>query len=216
MVKKKSEVQMTIQRYADNPPATLPKTDHQRIKELKELMIRSVVRGSTANAIPTYQLDAVANLVHASDGDDHSPADFARDGGLVGSNDEHDADGAMLPAAIKLERVGDLQERDRPHAVHAVFDAEDHERCGDSCITVESEPIEGVNNIWDLDPVNIHRWWNRGIDVARTFGADYIAVLNDDVVLKNNPINKIAYGMNKLYNPELVCPLRFLFVTSEA
>ena len=32
---------MTIQRYADNPPATLPKTDHQRIKELKELMIRS-------------------------------------------------------------------------------------------------------------------------------------------------------------------------------
>ncbi len=64
--------------------------------------------------------------------------------------------------------------------------------------TVESEPIEGVNNIWDLDPINIHRWWNRGIDIARTFGADYIAVLNDDVKLKNNPINKIAYGMNKL------------------
>jgi hypothetical protein len=64
--------------------------------------------------------------------------------------------------------------------------------------TVESEPIEGVNNVWDLDPVNIHRWWNRGIDIARTFGADYIAVLNDDVKLKNNPINKIAYGMKKL------------------
>ena len=32
---------MTIQRYADNPPAVLPKTDHQRIKELKELMIMS-------------------------------------------------------------------------------------------------------------------------------------------------------------------------------
>jgi len=39
--KKQSAVQMTIQRYADNPPATLPKTDNQRIKELKELMIRS-------------------------------------------------------------------------------------------------------------------------------------------------------------------------------
>jgi hypothetical protein len=64
--------------------------------------------------------------------------------------------------------------------------------------TVESEPIEGVNNIWDLEPVNIHRWWNRGIDIARTFGADYIAVLNDDVKLKNNPINKIAYGMKEL------------------
>lgn len=34
-------VKMTIQRYATNPPAILPKTDHQRIRELKELMIRS-------------------------------------------------------------------------------------------------------------------------------------------------------------------------------
>ena len=32
---------MTIQRYATNPPAILPKTDHQRIRELKELMIWS-------------------------------------------------------------------------------------------------------------------------------------------------------------------------------
>jgi hypothetical protein len=39
--KKQSAVQLTIQQYAANPPATLPKTDHQRIKELKELMIRS-------------------------------------------------------------------------------------------------------------------------------------------------------------------------------
>ena len=34
-------MQLTIQQYANNPPATLPKTDNQRIKELKELMIRS-------------------------------------------------------------------------------------------------------------------------------------------------------------------------------
>ena len=39
--KKLSPVQLTIQQYAANPPATLPKTDNQRIKELKELMIRS-------------------------------------------------------------------------------------------------------------------------------------------------------------------------------
>ena len=39
--KKLSPVQMTIQRYAENPPLVLPKTDHQRIKELTELMIRS-------------------------------------------------------------------------------------------------------------------------------------------------------------------------------
>ena len=34
-------LKMTIQRYAANPPATLPKTDSMRLKELKELMIRS-------------------------------------------------------------------------------------------------------------------------------------------------------------------------------
>ena len=33
--------------------------------------------------------------------------------------------------------------------------------------TVESEPIEGVRNMWDLDPPNIQRWWNTGIDIAR-------------------------------------------------
>ena len=32
---------MTIQRYAENPPAVLAKTDHHRMRELKELMIRS-------------------------------------------------------------------------------------------------------------------------------------------------------------------------------
>lgn len=37
----KGSVKMTIQRYATNPPKVLPKTDHQRLKELKELMIRS-------------------------------------------------------------------------------------------------------------------------------------------------------------------------------
>ena len=37
----KGSVKMTIQRFAENPPLVLPKTDHQRLKELKELMIRS-------------------------------------------------------------------------------------------------------------------------------------------------------------------------------
>ncbi len=32
---------MTIQQYAVNPPSILPKTDNQRIKEIKEIMIRS-------------------------------------------------------------------------------------------------------------------------------------------------------------------------------
>jgi len=61
--------------------------------------------------------------------------------------------------------------------------------------TIESEPIEGVRNVWDLDPPNIQRWWNRGIDIARANGGDYIAVLNDDLLLENNPINTIAQAM---------------------
>jgi hypothetical protein len=61
--------------------------------------------------------------------------------------------------------------------------------------TIESEPIEGVRNVWDLDPHNIQRWWNKGIDIARANGGDYIAVLNDDLLLKDNPINKIAQAM---------------------
>jgi len=32
---------MSIQRYAKNPPIELPKTDHTRMKELREMMIRS-------------------------------------------------------------------------------------------------------------------------------------------------------------------------------
>ena len=63
--------------------------------------------------------------------------------------------------------------------------------------TVESEPIEGVRNVWDLDPPNIHRWWNIGIDIARANGGEYIAVLNDDLILKDNPINKIVQGMKE-------------------
>lgn len=51
--------------------------------------------------------------------------------------------------------------------------------------TVESKPTPDVHNIWDLDEVNIHRWWNKGIDYATERGAEYVAVLNDDVKIYN-------------------------------
>lgn len=63
--------------------------------------------------------------------------------------------------------------------------------------TVECEPFEGVINVWDLDPPNIQRWWNTGIDIARKNGGDYIAVLNDDLVLIDDPINKIVKAMQQ-------------------
>ena len=63
--------------------------------------------------------------------------------------------------------------------------------------TVESEPIDDVHNLWDLDEVNIHRWWNKGINYAKERGAKYIAVLNDDLALEDNPLNTIANAMEE-------------------
>jgi hypothetical protein len=63
--------------------------------------------------------------------------------------------------------------------------------------TVESEPIEGVNNLYDLDEVNIQRWWNKGIKFAKDNGARYVAVLNDDLELSDDPLNKIAKAMSR-------------------
>lgn len=50
---------LTIQKFAANPPATLPKTDNQRIKELKELIIRSAGK------------DVVEKVVQIALNDDH-------------------------------------------------------------------------------------------------------------------------------------------------
>jgi hypothetical protein len=63
--------------------------------------------------------------------------------------------------------------------------------------TVESESIDGVHNLWDLGEINIHRWWNRGINFAKEHGAKYVAVLNDDLVLEDNPLNTIANAMEE-------------------
>lgn len=50
---------LTIQKFAANPPMTLPKTDNQRIKELKELIIRSAGK------------DVVEKVVQIALNDDH-------------------------------------------------------------------------------------------------------------------------------------------------
>jgi hypothetical protein len=63
--------------------------------------------------------------------------------------------------------------------------------------TVESEPIDDVHNLWDLDKINIHRWWNKGINYAKERGAKYVAVLNDDLALEDNPLNTIANAMEE-------------------
>lgn len=62
--------------------------------------------------------------------------------------------------------------------------------------TAKNEHIKGgVHNIFDLDEINIHRWWNKGIYYAMARGARYVAVLNDDVELADDPLDKIVEAM---------------------
>jgi hypothetical protein len=60
--------------------------------------------------------------------------------------------------------------------------------------TADNEPTQYVHNLWS-DELNIQTWWNMGIDFAVKHGADHVAVLNDDLQLLDNPLNKIVAGM---------------------
>lgn len=42
-----------------------------------------------------------------------------------------------------------------------------------------------------LKEPHIYKWWNYGINVARHNGATHVAILNDDLILKDNPLQKI-------------------------
>lgn len=44
----------------------------------------------------------------------------------------------------------------------------------------------GVHHVEDFGPVNIYRWWNIGINYAQRNGAEYVAVLNDDLEFDND------------------------------
>lgn len=63
--------------------------------------------------------------------------------------------------------------------------------------TFDNVPIPDVHNIYDHGDINIHRWWNKGIEFAKSAGAKYVAVLNDDLVLNDDPLNKIARLMEE-------------------
>ena len=60
--------------------------------------------------------------------------------------------------------------------------------------TAKNEPTKYVHNLWS-DELNIHKWWNMGIEFAAKHGADHVAVLNDDVQLIDDPLNKIVADM---------------------
>jgi hypothetical protein len=64
--------------------------------------------------------------------------------------------------------------------------------------TIENaEEYPEVHNLEDVGEINIQRWWNRGINFAMSRGARYVALLNDDVELQDDPLNKIVKGMKE-------------------
>lgn len=43
----------------------------------------------------------------------------------------------------------------------------------------------------DSDSFGIYKWWNMGISYAQRRGATHVAILNDDLILSDNPLQKI-------------------------
>lgn len=75
--------------------------------------------------------------------------------------------------------------------------------------TIPDSPIPNATNLNYMGEFNIQKWWNFGINYAIANGAEYVAVLNDDVELANDPLNKIATTMKALKVP-LGYPFPFL------
>ena len=57
--------------------------------------------------------------------------------------------------------------------------------------------FDGVHHIEDFDEINIHRWWNKGIEFAKSNGAEYVAVINDDVVFDSSLISEMVNAMSE-------------------
>ena len=53
----------------------------------------------------------------------------------------------------------------------------------------------GVHHLEDFENINIHRWWNKGIEYAKDRGAKYVVVLNDDLDFDENFIEDL-YNFN--------------------
>ena len=56
---------------------------------------------------------------------------------------------------------------------------------------------DGVSVIDDFGPINIHRWWNAGMDAARRDGLRIAVVSNDDVVVGSMAMIQLAQAVQQ-------------------
>jgi len=61
--------------------------------------------------------------------------------------------------------------------------------------TADAPDVDDAINLKYEGEFNIQKWWNFGIDYAVERGAEYVAVLNDDVQILSNPLRRIAEVM---------------------
>jgi hypothetical protein len=57
--------------------------------------------------------------------------------------------------------------------------------------------FDGVHHLEDFEEINIHRWWNSGIKFAKSNGAKYVAVINDDLLFDSSLISDMTTAMQK-------------------
>ena len=54
---------------------------------------------------------------------------------------------------------------------------------------------DGCHVVEDLGEINIHRWWNTGIDYAAARGATHVLVINDDVLTDADAVQSLLDEM---------------------
>lgn len=94
----------------------------------------------------------------------------------------------MLKIAVTVPTRGD-----HPDLLERLVAACGVER--EAFIVVRTAPIDpplGASSLDDFGPINIHRWWNAGLDAAQQLGADYCAVINDDIAVGEGTIEALA------------------------
>lgn len=91
----------------------------------------------------------------------------------------------VIPTAKRHQYIPDIIKESRIDSNHIVI-----------IHTVnDNAPFDNVNNVFDTDEINIHRWWNKGINYAQQRGARYVAVVNDDIMMLGGPLQKIVKEM---------------------
>ena len=85
---------------------------------------------------------------------------------------------------------------DHPELLEALVHASSIPRQNIAIVRTADVPVPaGVAVLDAIGPLNIHHWWNLGIDYAKDHGASSVAVLNDDLVINSHTITDLTSAL---------------------